>query len=224
LLPWQVRLAIARRRSGGDPLLARDAWWAALSAIHPDFARAQDVAGRSRARACDHWFRRRVDTAADRCARLMHVQRINGVNGGYAALSGVDIRDPTADARIAEFCLSLPEEQYRHAGVSRWLTRRAMADRLPAEILASTRRGLDTADWFERLAAARTRVLAELDLLDQSEAARMVLDLARMRRLAGRLDRPEGDLPQRLMDYRHVLERGLMMGRFLRWFEEGRGS
>jgi asparagine synthase (glutamine-hydrolysing) len=219
LLPWQVRLAIARRRGIGDPLLARDAWWAALSAIRPEFARAQGVAERSRARGCDHWFRRRVDTPEARCARLMHVQRIGGVNGGYQARFGVDIRDPTADARIAEFCLSLPEEQYRRGGVSRRLIRRAMADRLPAEILASTKRGLDTADWFERLCAARGRVLAELDLLDGSEAACTVLDLARMRRLADRLDRPEGDLAQRQMDYRHVLERGLMMGKFLRWFE-----
>ena len=28
----------------------------------------------------------------------------------------------------------------------------------------------------------------------------------------------------RLLDYRHVLERGLMAGRFLRWFEDGHSS
>ena len=59
-----------------------------------------------------------------------------------------------------------------------------MADRRPAEILAP-RRGIDTADWFERLSGARAVVLEEL----------------------------------RLLDYRHVLARGLMTGRFLRWFD-----
>src|ERR1019366_3254886 len=99
-LPWQVQLAIARRRGGGDdPLIAPETWWTPLSPIHPEFARAQSVAARSRARECDHWFRRRIDTRAARCDRLMHVQRNAGINGAYSALFGVDIRDPTADAR-----------------------------------------------------------------------------------------------------------------------------
>jgi hypothetical protein len=42
-------------------------------------------------------------------------------------------------------------DQYRRGGVSRWLIRRAMADRPPPEILGSSRRGVGTADWFERL-------------------------------------------------------------------------
>jgi asparagine synthase (glutamine-hydrolysing) len=223
-LPWRVQLAIARRRGGDDPLLAAEAWWAPLSPIHPEFARAQSVAARSHARGCDHWFGRRIDTPERRCARLMHVQRLAGVNGAFQALYGTDIRDPTADVRIAEFCLSLPEEQYRRGGVSRWLIRRAMADRLPAEILASPRRGIDTADWFERLSGARTQVFEALRLLDQSEAASTVLDLPRMRRLADQIDQPAGDPVRKLMDYRHVLERGLMVGRFLRWFEGDRDS
>jgi asparagine synthase (glutamine-hydrolysing) len=118
----------------------------------------------------------------------------------------------------------MPEEQYRRAGVSRWLIRRAMADRLPAEILASPRRGIDTADWFERLSGARTQVFDTLHLLEQSPTASTVLDLPRMRRLADQLDQPASDPVQRMKDYRHVLERGLMMGRFLCWFEGSRDS
>jgi len=223
-LPWRVQLAIARRRQGDDPLIASEAWWAPLSPIHPEFARAQSVAERSRARGYDHWVRRRIDTPERRCDRLMHVQRLTGINSACQALYATDIRDPTADARIAEYCLSLPEEQYRRMGISRWLIRRAMADRLPAEILASPRRGIDTADWFERMSGARTRVFDTLHLLEQSQTASTVLDLPRMRRLAEQMDRPAADPVQRMMDYRHVLERGLMMGRFLRWFEGSRDS
>ena len=58
------------------------------------------------------------------------VHHISGINGAYSALYGVDIRDPTGDARIAQFCLSLPEGQCSRQGVSRSLIRRAMADRL----------------------------------------------------------------------------------------------
>jgi asparagine synthase (glutamine-hydrolysing) len=223
-LPWPVQLAIMRRRNSDDPQFAPESWWAPLSPIHPEFARAQNVAARSRARECDHWFRRRIDAPERRLDRLMHVQRLTCVNSAFQALYGTDVRDPTADARIAEFCLSLPEEQYRRAGVSRWLIRRAMAERLPAEILASPRRGVDTADWFERLSGARAQVFEALRLLEQSETAAAVLDLPRMRRLAGQIDQPAGDPVQKLMDYRLVLERGLMVGRFLRWFEGSRDS
>jgi len=223
-LPWRVQLAIARRRNGDDPLAAPESWWAPFSPIHPEFARAQNVAARSRARGYDHRFRRSIDTPERRYDRLMHVQRVIGFNSAFQALYGTDIRDPTADARIAEFCLSLPEEQYRRGGVSRWLIRRAMVDRLPAEVLASPRRGIDTADWFERLSGGRAQVFETLRLLEQSETASTVLDLPRMRRLADQIDQPAPNPTQRLMDYRHVLEGGLMVGRFLRWFEGSRDS
>jgi asparagine synthase (glutamine-hydrolysing) len=221
-LPYHAGLAITRRRGAGDPLLARDEWWAPISPIHPAFAREQWVAARSRARACDHWLARGINTPAQRLRRLMHdTQYVSGTSSAYSALYGVDIRDPTADVRVVEFCLSLPEEQYRRHGVSRSLVRRAMTGRLPAEIVASTRRGIDTADWFERLAGARCVVLEEIRLLERSETARAVLDLPRLRRLADQIDTPAADPRQKMLDYRHVLERGLMTGRFLRWFDDG---
>ena len=168
---------------------------------------------------------RRVDTPAARLRHLMDdVHHISGINGAYSALYGVDIRDPTGDARIAQFCLSLPEAQCSRQGVSRSLIRRAMADRLPTEIVTGNRHGIDTADWFERLSDAHVTVDEELRLLDRSETARAVLDLPRLRGLADRLGSPPADAYQRMLDYRHVLERGLMAGRFLRWFEDGHSS
>ena len=220
-LPSGVQLAITSRHYD-DPLLNREDWWSPLSPIHPEFAREQRVAERSRARACDRWLLRRVDTPAARLRHLMDdVHHISGINGAYSALYGVDIRDPTGDARIAQFCLSLPEEQCSRQGVSRSLIRRAMANRLPPQIVTGTRHGIDTADWFERLSDARATVQEELRLLDRSETARAVLDLPRLRRLADSLDSAPADAYQRMLDYRHVLERGLMAGRFLRWFEDG---
>ena len=223
-LPAHTQLAITRRHYD-DPLLSRQDWWSPLSPINPEFAREQRVAERSRARDCDRWLLRRVDTPAARLRHLMDdVHHISGINGAYSALYGVDVRDPTGDARIAQFCLSLPEGQCSRQGVSRSLIRRAMADRLPAEIVTGTRHGIDTADWFERLSGERAAVHEELRLLDRSETARAVLDLPRLRGLADSLGSPPADAYQRLLDYRHVLERGLMAGRFIRWFEDGHSS
>jgi len=220
-LPGRAQLAITYKHYD-DPLLSRDDWWAPLSPINPQLAREQRVAERSRARDCDRWLVRRVDTPAARLRHLMDdVHHISGINGAYSAMYGVDVRDPTADARIAQFCLSLPESQCSRQGVTRSLIRRAMADRLPTEIAAGHRHGVDTADWFERLSGARDVVAEELRLLGRSETARAVLDLPRLNRLADGIGSPPSDPYQRLLDYRHVLERGLMTGRFIRWFEDG---
>jgi hypothetical protein len=60
-----------------------------------------------------------------------------------------------------------------------------------------------------------------MDRLERSELARRVLDLGRMRRLAEQLasagDRPSHDRNE----YELVLQGGLMVGRYLRWFEAG---
>ncbi|HEX4290486.1 MAG TPA: asparagine synthase-related protein [Trebonia sp.] len=223
-LPGHVQLAITGHHYD-DPLLSPGDWWSPLSPIHPEFAREQRVGERSRARACDRWLMRRVDTPAARLRHLMDdVHHVSGINGAYSALYGVDVRDPTGDARIAQFCLSLPEAQCSRQGTTRSLIRRAMAGRLPAEIVTGSRHGIDTADWFERLSDARDVVQEELRLLDRSETARAVLDLPRLRGLADTLGSPPADAYQRLLDYRNVLERGLMAGRFLRWFEDGHSA
>ena len=64
------------------------------------------------------------------------------------AITGVEVRDPTADKRISEFCFSIPPEQYLVGGHSRSLARRAMRDRLPRPTLQRYTRGLQGADWY----------------------------------------------------------------------------
>src|SRR5262249_2649880 len=73
--------------------------------------------------------------------------------------SQVDYRDPTADVRLLEFCLAVPTEQFLHNGVLRSLARRALADRLPKQVLEEPRRGFQVADWHEDLAAARDGIV-----------------------------------------------------------------
>ena len=140
---------------------------------------------------------------------------------GYRALYGVETRDPTGDMRIVDFCLSLPEEQYLRDGKSRWLIQRAMAHRLPAEILNNRQRGLQAADWFESLSGARGEILDELSRLEKSTLAYAALDLNRMRRLTEQMCQSGMDADRIIMDYRVLLEPGMMTGRFLRWFESG---
>ena len=208
------------------PLLPDPAWLAldrlrhppALSAslIHPDFAAAQLSPGREREGRLR--FRPLASSRQERYQALA-TQDIGPYLSAYRAMYGVDMRTPPADLRLAEFCLALPEEQYLRDGEARRLIRRAMADRLPPAVLANRQRGLQAADWLERLIGARSLVAAELQRLEGSGLAQRVLDLKKMRQMFERMPSDAGGNFDAIAAYRFVFEPALMMGRFLCWFE-----
>ncbi len=133
-----------------------------------------------------------------------------GLLGGWQ----IDRRDPTADPRLIEFCLAVPTDQFQRDGVTRALARLALSDRLPRVVLEEPKRGLQAADWHERLTAAR--VAAELDRLAACPAAAQALDLERLRTLVENWpsDGWEGERVD--VNYRIGLLRAVAMGHFLR--------
>jgi asparagine synthase (glutamine-hydrolysing) len=196
--------------------------WQSYSAINPAFARAQRVGERAGDKGFDFLFRMDPNVR-EAYGKLLPIVTMNGndSNHAYRQIFGVDVRDPTADSRIVEFCLRLPEEQYLKGGVSRRLIRRAMEHRLPREILENRQRGLQTADWYERLFASRERVLAELVEWRKNGLLCEVLDLNRMARLLEQMSQIPGDARKFQCVYRDLMECALMVGRFILWFEKG---
>ena len=152
------------------------------TAINPHRIYELDLPARARARHHDVLFRPWKDGFAMRLHMLQTVDPGNYRKGGLGALQ-CDYRDPTADVRLLEFCLAVPTEQFLRNGVPRALARRALADRLPKQVLEEPRRGLQVADWHEDLTAAHDRVVDELDRLEACPAAAAALDLPRLRRL-----------------------------------------
>jgi asparagine synthase (glutamine-hydrolysing) len=150
-------------------------------------------------------------------SRLWVLRRIDKGNFQKAALGGygIDQRDPTADRRLIEFCLSLPTSLFLANGELRALGTRALADRLPREVLTEPRRGYQGADWHEGLAAAAEELSADLAGLEELPAASM-LDLNRMRHLAANLPAQGWERSRIIEDYRLTLLRGSAIGHFLR--------
>ena len=99
---------------------------------------------------------------------------------GLLALTGVEERDPTADLRLAEFCLSMPPELLLKDGVYRPLARAALADRVPQAVLNARHRGYQGADWFARLDPALAPAL--LEEISPNATVNQLLDLARLGR------------------------------------------
>lgn len=92
---------------------------------------------------------------------------------------GIEPRDPTADRRLVQLCLSFPAEQLASASSVRPVYEAAFRDRLPPEVLRSDRRGYQGADWMEHFqrddvqaafrAYARNPIVRELLNLDYIE-------------------------------------------------------
>ena len=183
------------------------------SAIHP--RRLAELNFPARARACGLDLAQRPprDGFALRLWALGRVDRGN-YNKGTLAGWHIDQRDPTADVRLLQFCLSVPVEQYVYDGVPRALARRALAERVPKLVLEA-RRGLQAADWHEQLTPVRDRVAAKLDWLETFPSVVRALDLPRLRRLIE--DWPAGgwERDEVIMSYRLALLRAISTGDFM---------
>jgi len=218
LLPDRVWLAVEQLRAG-NPGGTAGPFWHSYSPIRSEFADAQRVEERAREKGDD--FRFRAPPGARALFLIRQADARGDARRGKEALFGVQVRDPTADVRLVEFCLSLPEDQYLRDGVSRRLIRRAMADRLPVEVLHNRQRGLQAADWLESLSTARPRIAEEFDKLERSALASHAIDLARMRGLVDQIERVRSHQYRTFSNYRGVLELGLTIGRFIAWVEAG---
>lgn len=223
----QVRLRAALGAAIG-PFIPERAWGAInriaggrstalgeYSALNPTRGEALNLTGTARDRGLDFSYRPRrggVET------RLWTLRRIDIANfyKGWLGGWGVDVRDPTTDRRLVEYCLSLPPEAFLSGGRTRALARTALADRLPARVLEERRKGLQAADWHEGLTDARDTIRMEIERLAQIPAAAAALDLDRMRDLVEHW--PEGDWNSTRTQarYRQALLRGCATGHFLR--------
>ena len=212
LLPGPLGRALAGLGGQGDRAILAD------SPIHPGFAAHHRVL--ARARAAREGLHRPGAHSRLLAGQALMLQDLGLLETPLRGMLGVELRSPTADIRLAEFGLSLPDEQLQRPGEPRSFLRRAMRGQLPPELLGNRLRGQQAADWFERLALVRHSLPAELERLEACGSARRILDLGRMRALleAWPQARPE---PQWLAQVQRVLERGLVVGRFLLWFEQG---
>lgn len=127
----------------------------------------------------------------------------------------VVLRDPTADKRVIEFCLSVPEDQYVWEGRERHLIRRAMAGILPDKVcLNETETGIQAADWAQRLEPHWPELKDEISKIGALAAEREYLDIAKIQRELAKYSTLEidaaGDNSLRM------LVRSLIFSRFLR--------
>jgi len=179
-----------------------------------------DLDARAAASGTDLSYRPWAD---GRAMRLWGIDRVDmGVyNKGTLAGWGIDLRDPTADRRLVEWALAVPDEQYILDGEPRALARRAFADRLPAALTDEHRRGHQSTDWHVGVSAALSGLAEELDGIERCAPAEGLVDVERLRDLVRDWpdlppDDPRWNRPEISDRYRSMLLRGVAAGHFVR--------
>jgi asparagine synthase (glutamine-hydrolysing) len=206
LLPFRARVLYST-------LVKRRPPWGETSLINPEFARRSRVVDRFRARGMDPTFHPLPDTRAER--RRYLADDIGEIWASSGASFGLVASDPTADKRVIEFCLAIPDDQFLRRGEPRRLVRHAMRGIVPSAILDRNDRGLQGADRFDRLGDPLAVLRDEVDRISRSELVRPYLNLALMRQLLQIASSPAfHDPDQFALSY---LLQGIVLGRFLIW-------
>lgn len=151
------------------------------------------------------------EDAADALMAMDWGEYRKGILGGW----GIDKRDPTADSRLIDFCLSLPLDMLMGGGERRPLARAALADRVAPAVLDERRKGYQSADWHVGLSRDRAGIARLLDAMAADDTASRLIDVERLRRLVR--DWPAGgweDL-RTIADYRIGLLKGITAGHFI---------
>ncbi len=171
-----------------------------------------------REKILNQFFPNRSDPNLER-QHLFQVYEVDTFNAGYRAIHGVDVRDPCADKRVAEFCFSVPYQQYVVGGFPRSLVRRAMKDRLPTSTLTRTRRGQQGADWNLTMRDAMPGLRHHIALNGTSPEACRLLDQARMAAMLEHWPEEGAESMQVTQGFSDALCRGFSFGYFIRRHE-----
>ena len=141
------------------------------AAIHPDFVRRLNLLEQRLSDPNEQPPR----TPLEERRRISMPGRsfLGALSAEMGAAHGLDIRDPTADARVLAFTFSVPDWVFMDpaTGLDRWLIRAAMQGRLPDEVRLNRNRGRQAGDLVPRLRACAAEVEMALAELAQGPAA-----------------------------------------------------
>jgi len=193
--------------------------WASYSSIHQRFADELRLGERMRQAGFDPTFSAPMSNPAVVAGFRLGTRHSGTGWAGWmekGAAHGLDVRDPTRDQRLLEFCWCLPDAVFWGRGEQRALIRRGMQSELPPEVLLSRSKGLQSADFRDRLLSVEAQLDALFDQLKQVSLAAAWLDLDRMQATAKKL-RHAINLPAASFEAQ-ALARDISVGLFLRRF------
>jgi asparagine synthase (glutamine-hydrolysing) len=151
------------------------------------------------------------DDAVDALLAMDWGEHRKGILAGW----GIDKRDPTADVRLIDFCLSLPLDMLMNRGERRPLARAALADRVAPAVLDERRKGYQSADWHVGLSRDRDAAAGLLEAMAADSTASALIDVERLRGLVRSWPSGGWQDVRTIGEYRIGLLKGLTAGHFI---------
>lgn len=146
--------------------------------LNRGYAAQMRVAERAADMGHDPDYRPVTDGMARRITMMSNARNEAGdVMQALELLHDIPHRDPTAYRPLLEFCLAIPDDQFRRNGERRWLAKRMLRGMVPDIVLDEKRLGVQAADWHLRLGRDRVSLREELDGLSEDPAMAHRLDL-----------------------------------------------
>lgn len=110
---------------------------------------------------------------------LYHLRSVLGTSfGNYY---GIELRDPTTDIDVLNFCMSIPNEVFFDDNFSnRMLVKRMMNNKMPDEVLYAKNKGLQSSDIIFRIRNSKAELLDGLANLKDSSLAMHYVDIAKL--------------------------------------------
>ena len=186
-----------------------------LPLLHPEWIERFGI----RDRIFDTIYNRPRPLNAERALLFSHYD-LGCLHAACENLTGIQLRDPTADKRVYEFCFGIPPEQYLADSYTRSLARRAAKGRLPDAVRLRESRGLQGADWYIPMTESLAELRDEFSLIEQSPLAQQALDLQTMRKLLTNWPTASFHAPDVYSRHHYALIAALSMGYFLRSHEK----
>lgn len=190
--------------------------WQSYSAIRPGFAAEASV--EERAAELGHDFLERL-RRGERASGLTAIDYKGDWTTAQKAISGVELRDPTADIDVIAYCFGVPPDQYLAEGIDRSLIRRAMWNLLPSSVCCNRLMGMQSPDWYEKLQAKRAQFAAEIEQFATSPFITRTIDLDRLVRAVKNWPTEGWHKLAVIEEYNLALARGIAAARFLSWVE-----
>ncbi|QNA82830.1 hypothetical protein G4G27_01470 [Sphingomonas sp. So64.6b] len=212
--PRGLRLWRWKRHDGGAPAMLRH------SVVATAFLESLHFQRHARALDQELPFEQIGDVRAWRM-KFIHTQDARDIMAGSRHFFSFDQRDPMTDRRLAEFTLGVPEDQFFHKGEGRWLARRVLADRVPHAIATEQRKGRQCPEWYHIASKRRDAMAASIERIERSPIASRVLDIPRLKMLLDTFPKDAEAAMSSSAEHGPILQRGILMGSFLRWHEGG---
>ena len=188
--------------------------WEKYSAINPGYAKKINLNSLMKQEGHNPHFRQPLDAKAARLAILKPGKSLVGSfwqNSG--AEYGIEVRDPSFDKKLMEFCFAVPNRIYKDEKGDRLLIRNAMASFMPDNVILNKKRGRQASDLVFRVRENADELNSVISGFNNNEQICSCLNLSKMLNVV--LQTQNEAEKNNLYEVDSILTRGTGVGLFI---------